>query len=270
MRLRAASGHVYALSRHGQGQPLLLLHGFSGAGTTWCSIGQQLADSYELLALDLLGHGNSQAPQNSDAYTIQHAASDVISLLDALQLEGVHLLGYSMGGRLALEYPQRFVSLTLESASPGIADDEERKARRQRDNRLADDIETRGIPDFVETWESLPLWDSQKRLPAHLLTAQRLGRLRNSKTGLAGSLRGMGTGAQPSLWESLPQLRLPTLLVVGALDSKFRHINAAMAASIPDARLAVIDDAGHNTHLEKPAQFATLLAAHLAAARPDK
>ena len=271
MRLTAASGHAYALSRRGQGQPLLMLHGFTGDGTTWRSIGEQLAQDYQCIALDLLGHGDSDAPASPQAYAMESAAGDIISLLDALQLERVHLLGYSLGGRLALclalDYPRRIRSLILESASPGIADKTERETRRQRDNQLAADIEARGIASFVDFWERLPLWESQRDLPAAVLDAQRAQRLRSSETGLAGSLRGIGAGAQPSLWARLPQLQAPSLLVVGALDAKFRRVNAEMAESMPDARLAVIEGAGHNTHLERPAAFAAVVAAHLTAAK---
>ena len=269
MRLRAASGHAYALLRRGQGQPLLLLHGFTGDGTTWRGIGDSLSQDYELLALDLLGHGDSDAPTSPQAYAMESAAGDIISLLDALQLERVHLLGYSLGGRLALclalDYPRRIRSLILESASPGIADKTERETRRQRDNQLAAGIEARGIASFVDFWERLPLWDSQRGLAAAVLDAQRAQRLRNSERGLAGSLRGMGAGAQASLWNALPQLQAPTLLIVGALDAKYRRLNAEMAESIPNARLAVIDGAGHNTHLENPAAFAAVVTAHLTA-----
>ena len=159
-----------------------------------------------------------------------------------------------------MTHPQRFLSLTLESASPGIADSRERGMRRRRDNQLADDIQARGMDWFVDYWEKLPLWDSQRRLPADVLARQRMQRLRNSPAGLAGSLRGMGTGAQPSFWARLPQLRLPTALAVGELDGKFRRVNARMAESLPNAKLVVIDGAGHNTHLERPADFARVVA----------
>ena len=88
------------------------------------------------------------------------------------------------------------------------------------------------------------------------MKAQRNQRLRNDPRGLANSLRGMGSGAQPSLWHDLPTLTLPTLLLVGALDDKFRRINEAMAAKIPSATLDIIPSAGHNTHLENSAAFA--------------
>lgn len=264
LRLRAASGVNYAISRLGEGEPLLLLHGFTGDRRTWDGLAP-LLPARQLIMLDLPGHGDSDSPERSAAWHMSSVAADLISLLDALGLPQVHLLGYSLGGRLALylalRYPRRILSLTLESASPGLADEGERQVRRRRDEQLADKIEARGIAWFVDFWESLPMWASQANLPADILAAQRNQRLRNDPAGLASSLRGLGTGAQPSLWESLPEIQLPTLLIVGALDSKFRRINATMRDSIPGARLAIIDGAGHNTHLEKPDEFARVVAA---------
>ncbi|MCY4465027.1 MAG: 2-succinyl-6-hydroxy-2,4-cyclohexadiene-1-carboxylate synthase [Chloroflexi bacterium] len=272
MRLRAASGNHYAISLPGDGEPLLLLHGFTGDHSAWQSLSPALAAKNQLIMPDLPGHGRSDSPKCAAAWHMSRVAADLISLLDALKLPQVHLLGYSMGGRLALylalHYPRRFLSLTLESASPGIATEKERMTRQQSDNLLADQIEARGIAWFVEYWGALPMWASQAQLTPHVRLAQRKQRLRCHPAGLAGSLRGMGTGAQPSLWESLPRMQLPVLLIVGELDSKFRRINAAMRDSIPGARLEIINGAGHNTHLEKPGQFARLLAAHLAAPLP--
>lgn len=270
LRLRAASGVNYAISRQGGGQPLLLLHGFTGDHSTWQTVSPALGAKNQLVLLDLPGHGDSDSPACAAAWSMSSVAADLVSLLDALELPQVHLLGYSLGGRLALylalHYPRRCASLILESASPGIANLKERMARQQSDEQLADKIETRGIAWFVEYWQALPMWASQARLSPQARLAQRKQRLRCHPAGLAGSLRGLGTGAQPSLWEMLPGLQMPTLLIVGALDSKFRQFNAAMSDAIPDARLEIIAGAGHNAHLEKPRQFAGLLAAHLAAA----
>ena len=239
-------------------EPLLLLHGFTGDRSTWDELARFLP-GYALIAPDLPGHGDS----DSQRFAMPQVAADIINMLDSLDIPGAHLLGYSMGGRLALfmalEYPRRFLSLTLESASPGIADDDEGLARRQQDKRLADRIESRGINAFVALWESLPMWASQAKLPAHVLAAQRQQRLGNDPTGLAKSLRGMGTGAQPNLWTRLHELNMPTRLIVGELDSKFRRINTEMAARIPNAKLSVIPAAGHNTHLENPAAFARVV-----------
>ncbi len=272
LRLRAASGNHYAIRRLGAGEPLLLLHGFTGDHSSWQGISPSLAAKYQLIMPDLLGHGGSDTPTCAAAWQMPNIAADLISLLDALALERAHWLGYSMGGRLALYLalhdPRRCLSLTLESASPGIADEKQRLARQQSDHRLAEEIEARGIAWFVEHWQALPMWSSQANLPAQARLAQQKQRLRCQPAGLANSLRGMGTGAQASLWGALPTLQIGTLLIVGALDGKFRRINAEMRAAIPGARLEIIPAVGHNTHLEKPSQFTRLLAAHLGAHAP--
>ena len=137
------------------------------------------------------------------------------------------------------------------------------KTRRRSDEQLADRIETEGIDSFVDHWERLPLWATQAKLPPAVLEAQRQQRLCNNAPGLANSLRGMGTGAQPNLWPLLPRLPLPTLLIVGACDRKFHDINERMLSRIPNARLATISHAGHNTQLENPSAFERALRSFL-------
>ena len=246
----------------GAGEPLLLLHGFTGCGANWemAGITAVLGKQYRLIVPDLLGHGRAPAPQDPADYAMPHAAQALADLLNQLAISQTNLLGYSMGGRLALyfalHYPQRIHKLILESASPGLADPTARAQRRHSDNALADRIERDGIPAFVDFWESLPLWDSQAKLPLTKQLALRQQRLQNSAHGLANSLRGMGTGVQPSLWDNLPQLDKPTLLLAGELDAKFVAINQQMVAHMPHARLEIVPQAGHTIHLEQPAHYA--------------
>jgi 2-succinyl-6-hydroxy-2,4-cyclohexadiene-1-carboxylate synthase len=171
------------------------------------------------------------------------------------------VLGYSLGGRVALHYavaaPERVAALILIGASPGIPDEAERRARREADEALARDIERDGVAAFVDRWERLPLFASQATLPAEVRASLRAQRLRNSPTGLANSLRGMGAGSQPSLWDRLPGLHVPTLLIAGELDAKYCDLARKMAAAMPAARLALIPRAGHAAHLEQPAALAT-------------
>lgn len=257
MRIRATtSRHHYHVEICGGGDPLLLLHGFSGAASTWDAIAEELADDFLLVAIDLLGHGASDAPRDRPSYRMESVAADIIDLLGQLGLEKPNLLGYSMGGRLALflalRFPEQFRSLILESASPGLADERARAERRQHDNDLAEEIEARGISWFVEYWERLPLWASQSD---ERIAWQRSQRLANNPLGLANCLRAMGTGAQPNLWRALPRLALPTCLIVGERDVKFQQINRAMNAAMPRSHLSIIPAAGHNSHLENPAAF---------------
>ena len=260
-RFRAInSGHRYHIEIRGAGDPLLLLHGFSGAASTWHDIVNRLAPDFQLIAIDLLGHGASDAPADIASYRMEAVAADIVDLLDQLAVRDTSLLGYSMGGRLALflacTYPGRFRALVLESASPGLADERARADRRLKDRQLADQIERDGVASFVANWESLPLWSTQTKVQ---ISAQRAQRLANRPQGLANSLRGMGAGAQPNLWGQLPNLTVLTSLIAGKHDDKFRRINQAMADAIPRSRLALIPAAGHNTHLEAPDAFCQAL-----------
>ena len=264
---KTASGHRYHIEAAGAGPALLLLHGFSGDRSTWRGLRQNLSRDFQLVCLDILGHGKSDKPASPSSYRMPDLAADIMDLLQQRQITAAHMLGYSMGGRLALylalRYPGRFASLALESASPGLAEAAKRAQRRRQDEDLADRIEAQGIGWFVDYWESLPLWASQNRLPAEVRAAQRRQRLGNDARGLANSLRAMGSGAQPSLWHALPSLTIPTLLLHGELDDKFHRINAAMAEKMPNAQLVCIPSAGHNTHLENPAAFARALRSFL-------
>ena len=239
--------------------PIVLLHGFTGRGESWADHASAFRSAgLRVLTPDLPGHGANQ-PANPSDYTMEAAAAQLAALLDREKMGPVHLLGYSMGGRLALYFalhaPQWVASLILESASPGLAMAPERAARVARDNALAERIQREGIPAFVAFWESLPLWNSQARLPAAIRQRLHEQRLGNAPAGLARSLHSMGTGVQPSLWERLGELSLPVLLLAGAEDAKFVAIARQMAERIPQARLTVVPRAGHTVHLEQPIAF---------------
>ena len=241
-------------------RPLLLLHGFTGSSQNWLPLLPLLAPFHQIIAVDLLGHGRSTVPTRPARYSMEQTAADLMDLLDQLAIEQTDLLGYSMGGRLALymacQSPRRFPTLILESASPGLKSKDEQLARRQQDTALAGRVEQDGLEAFVDYWESLPLWASQQQLPADVRATLRQQRLQNNPIGLANSLRGMGTGTQPSQWGRLGKLGLPVLLLAGELDEKFVALNQEMAGLIPGARLEIVPGAGHAVHLERPSHYA--------------
>jgi 2-succinyl-6-hydroxy-2,4-cyclohexadiene-1-carboxylate synthase len=250
------NGIHYHVETHGTGEPLLLLHGFSGSGANWAEHVESFARHFRVITVDLPGHGRTDSPTNLARYGIAIVVFDLICILNALGVTTTHLLGYSLGGRLALftalTYPARIERLILESASPGLKTETERQARIAQDEALAQRIEREGIPTFADYWTDLPLFATQSPETRAKLYRQRLN---NNPVGLANSLRGMGTGIQPSLWERLPELMLPTLLLCGALDSKFAAINAEMHGLIPRSTLLTIPETGHTIHAEQPERF---------------
>lgn len=253
------NGINYNVEITGSGQALLLLHGFTGSLHTWDRIVPELSQHFTTITVDLLGHGKTDAPSDPERYAIERATEDIIELLDRLDIEKTHLLGYSMGGRLALmlavRYPNRFHSLILESSSPGIENEEERKKRVQSDEELADFIEEKGMEAFIRYWEDIPLFQSQKRVRLEERNKLRQLRLQNREHGLANSLRGMGTGRQPSLWEEISSLTLPVLLIVGSFDTKYVQLAKQMAERITHAKLNIVNDAGHTVHFEQSKIF---------------
>jgi 2-succinyl-6-hydroxy-2,4-cyclohexadiene-1-carboxylate synthase len=159
------------------------------------------------------------------------------------------------------------MSLILESASPGLATEAERDERQVRDNDLADRIERDGIAAFVDYWEALPLFASQQRLPDDVRARLRSQRLNNRPAGLANSLRGMGTGVQPSMCDRLPGLAMTTLLLAGEFDSKFVGLAQQMYDLIPEARLQIVPNTGHTIHLEAPVKVQNLVTSFLSKSR---
>lgn len=269
------NGVGYNVEVSGSGPGLLLLHGFTGDVSTWDPFilrpskeGPGNAfDGFTAIRVDVIGHGGTDSPDDPERYTMAHAVEDLVAILDHLGMEKVALLGYSMGGRLALHLtlaaPERFWALVFESASPGIRNEEERASRRTADNLLADSIGTGGIEAFVDRWQAQALFASQLNLPDEVRARQRTRRLAQSPVGLANSLRGMGAGRQDYLLPRLHELTAPALLIAGALDERYAAITAVMAAEIAGAQAHIIENAGHAAHLEQPAEFGRIVAAFL-------
>ena len=256
----------------GSGPPLVLLHGFTGSADTWSGLTAALAADYTVIAPDLIGHGRSDAPEEVERYRMPRAAADLVALVRQMGHERAAWLGYSLGGRTALQvvadHPGAVEALILEGASPGIADAEERDARVRSDEAMAERIERDGVEAFVDTWEQVPLFASQLALPAGTRAAIRATRTANTATGLANSLRGMGAGAQDPVLDRLATIRVPTLLIAGELDTKYVEIARDMARTMPDATMHAIEGAGHAAHLERPEAFQRPLLEFLRRAYP--
>lgn len=238
--------------------PLLLLHGFMGCAADWEVICQHFSRRYFCICPDLPGHGRSLACDDEQPWDMSNTAAWVVDLLDELRIERASLLGYSMGGRLALGlaiwHPSRCNKIILESASPGLASAGEREQRKRDDEMLACKIEgCQSLGDFLEEWYQKPIFAGITQTPSFEELLQR--RLCNTPGALARSLREMGTGVQPNLWPHLKAMKLPLLLVIGEKDVKFDAISARMAAENMRFRRRIIPGCGHNCHHEQPAEF---------------
>ena len=240
---------------------LLFLHGFVGSSADWREVMGKLEDRTYCIAVDLPGHGASLGiPQ--DNYTIEGATRAVIRSLDGLEVTRPVVTGYSMGGRLALylalRYPSRCAGLVLESASPGLENPGERAARRVVDESRAKRLESGDFEAFLRDWYAQSLFASLAR-DENLLHRTIEARRRNDPGELARSLRGMGTGSQPSLWGELGDLAVPALAIAGELDERYAGISSRMAGINPRIRSEIVPGAGHSVHAETPAKYALLL-----------
>ncbi|GCE25571.1 putative 2-succinyl-6-hydroxy-2,4-cyclohexadiene-1-carboxylate synthase [Dictyobacter alpinus] len=243
---------------------LVFIHGFTGNATSWGALLEHLAgQDMHVISLEMLGHGRSSAPEDPTRYSMEHCQQDILAALQALHIApgAAILLGYSMGGRIALytALSGYFRALVLESASPGLAIAEEREQRQRSDEALATCIEDYGLEAFVSYWESRPLFASQEKLSIAQRAKLREQRLHNTPRGLANSLRGVGTGIQPALHQRLNEITVPVLLITGQDDPKFCAIAREMATQLPQAQHQIVPNAGHTVHFEQPEAFETLV-----------
>lgn len=252
----------------GAGPPLVFLHGFTGSTETWADLWPALAVAHRVVAFDLPGHGRSSVPADPRRYSLARFADDLANALDQLGLARVALLGYSMGGRAALQfarqYADRVAALVLLSTSSGIREEAKRRERLASDAVLADSIEREGVRAFVDRWEMLPLWESQRVLSAETRARLRALRLLNDPVGLANSLRGAGAGIDAAS-AIFRRILAPTLILAGALDPAYVEHGRSLEAELPNAHMEVISDAGHAIHLEQSAALVGVTTAFLKA-----
>ncbi|MFN2424872.1 MAG: 2-succinyl-6-hydroxy-2,4-cyclohexadiene-1-carboxylate synthase [Candidatus Binatia bacterium] len=243
--------------------PVLLLHGFLGCKDDWHDVATNLQSGRRLAVFDLPGHGAAEDAREDNDCSMDSACHRIEAVLEALEAPRGHIIGYSLGARTALYFaatrPGCVASLVLEGGSAGIEDEAERAARRSEDEGRAAALTRDGLEAFVAAWEELPLFATQKNLPAGVLAAQRARRLKNDADALARSLRHAGTGSQHWLGGHFHKINAPVLLIAGALDEKYANIAREMRAALPNARCAIVDGAGHNVHLEKTEEFVALV-----------
>ena len=252
-------------SVHGEGEPVTLLHGFTLDGHSWREVIGKMPAAWMFVAPDLRGHGATRTPAGAPC-TMDACAADLQMLWDHLGITRSHLVGYSMGGRLALHVavrlPERVRSLLTIGAHAGL-DEDARAGRRQGDEALAERIERYGVEPFVNYWSAQPLFAGLERRGAAFAGQLRAQRLRNRAEGLAASLRGMGAGAMEPLWSELVGLAVPSTFVAGADDAPFVAWAKRLAEAVPEGRIEVVPRSGHAVQMQRPTAVARVLAAHL-------
>ncbi len=252
----------WSYHHHGNvsGIPILFLHGFMGHGGIWQTTMEQLPDCLFSVALDLPGHGGTEA--DLDQLDFNSLADAIIDFVKARFIDPPVLVGYSMGGRVALhtalQHPDYVSALVLESSTAGIESPTERDQRYHQDQLRAERLRENGIRPFLADWYEQALFDSLKRQPGLLETIIQK-KMVNSPNSLAEVMVRLSPGRQQPLWDQLGKWQKPTMIIAGELDEKFCDIARRMTSQIDQAELKIIPDAGHIVHLENNKDFVSAL-----------
>ncbi len=246
-----------------QGDVIVALHGFSGSGLDFKVIAENKSKKYAWYAPDFIGHGETDAPCALDEYKINAIIDSLEKMLEHYKIIKPIIIGYSMGGRVALHYaiarPKSVRALVLIGTTPGIYDEREKEDRRRADYALADEIIKFGIEAFANKWECRPVITTQNLIPEKHQKAIKERRRMNRPIGLANSLRGFGTGMMNPVWDKLRSINCRQLLVTGELDSKFARFAKLMQKESDLTHHVSIPKVGHAVHLESPVLFTNLL-----------
>lgn len=238
--------------------PVLLLHGFAQDHRCWGPLGDALGARGRVLAVDAPGHGRSTAPADLELPGTAALLAEVAATTGG----PVDVVGYSMGGRTALQllvdHPGTVRRAVLVGATAGITDGTERAARAEQDHATAERLEEVGLERFLGEWLALPLF-------AGLPGWARFDEFRRANTveGLAASLRAAGTGSMVPLWDRLGQVDAEVLCLAGADDAKFCALGEQLAAALPRGEFEGVAGAGHAAHLEQPDDTSTMVVGFL-------
>ncbi len=243
--------------------PVFFLHGFLGSADEWQPVVDLMGD-VNAAAIDLPGHGKSSTCDERF-----YSLDGMIELLDLVvdrQGGRVDLVGYSMGGRIALLYaikrPERVRKLVLESASPGIENEDDRRRRIDLDKSRSMQLRQNGLVSFLRDWYRQPLFASMEDHPG-LVKELVEKRSRADAVTISRALTAFSPGRMPACWARLKDLEPKTVFVAGSLDTRYVEIGREAERLDRDFILHIEDGAGHNVHLEKTARFADLLKYHL-------
>ena len=226
---------------HGEGPAILLTHGYSATSRMWRGQLEALSRRHRLVLWDMRGHGSSSYPDDPAQYSEAATVADMAALLDAVGAETAIVGGLSLGGYMSLAFhavhPERVRALLIFDTGPGYRNEEARARWNETVEATARKLETGGL--------------------AHLrkLSPERAGSKHRSADGLIRAARGMLTQHSARVIESLPGIRVPALVAVGAEDEPFLNPTDYMAAKIPGAVKIVIPNAGHAANIDQPEAF---------------
>lgn len=236
-------------------EPVVWLHGFTGSSRDFLTLPDALVSNYRCLIPDLPGHGQTQVMESENIFTADGQVALLERWLDFLGQSKFHLFGYSMGGRLALQFavknPHRLQSLTLVSTTAGIKKESARLKRSKVDEQLAQKIIDLEPVDFLKTWLTQPLFREVAALGQDFIEQEASRRLPLQPSGLAHSLKYFGSGVMPSIWHQIVNIKIPTLVIAGSKDEKYLGLASELVALISDAQLKVLPT-GHAPLIESP------------------
>jgi 2-succinyl-6-hydroxy-2,4-cyclohexadiene-1-carboxylate synthase len=245
----------FALTGNSNLPPLLLLHGWMGNCEDYAEVIESLRSQYYCIAIDLPGHGQTEVVGGDLGYGFVHTAIGITKLLESLNIDRCSIAGYSFGGRLALylalEFPDRFDRVLLESTSPGLATEIDRQTRIIQDWQIIDRIETANFADFVRDWYRQSIFIRIENHPNFDNLVQRRIAT-NQPHNLIKSIEYAGLGMQPYLGDRLKVHTKPISLIVGVLDRKFVDINQKLNHECLTTILKVVPNCSHNIHFQQP------------------
>lgn len=242
---------------------VVLLHGFLGSPESLLSLVPSSWSSNSVYSPALYGHAGFREPE--PLLNFEDETQRLNRLIRRhFGSERVHLVGYSLGGRLGLSLlisaPSLFHSATLISARRGLDSSVERQQRWESDLSWAQRLRTETLPDFLDAWEKQPMFSSMRQADPERLRWLRGQRLRHNPEGLAQAMVGLSLSRMPTYVEQLGEVRLPVTLVYGALDERFLQLGEELATRLPNSKTVVVDGSGHNLPLERPNDLASVVA----------
>ncbi|BEU05107.1 2-succinyl-6-hydroxy-2,4-cyclohexadiene-1-carboxy late synthase [Agarivorans sp. OAG1] len=245
-------------SVYGQNQHpcLVFLHGFLGSGSDWQTQIAELSQHYYCVTVDIAGHGMSAQQRLKPRNAFKDFSHQLTTCLKRLKIAHYHLVGYSLGGRLALQHallaPKGIERLVIESANTGLSDEDARQQRLVHDNRWADRWLTEPLDTLINEWY-------QQAVFANLTSQQRQQliqrRQHQDRQGIAATLRATSLGLQQDLSRQLGQLKMPLDFIGGSLDNKYQALAKQLQQDYPRLKCHIIEGAGHNCHFEQPTLF---------------